>query len=186
VTDPNHNDTLHLFSGTPNTSCARAEIETDNFTGSYTLPSYAGQCSGEPSATNLLKSMQTTYIGTGDANLAGIGGTQLPQTQTTIWPNGQTAETAYTYDFSQTWTDYNYELTDLPVVTQNFTTGSVLNQTTYDYGQCTPGALLQQKQTRYTWQDNPSFLNANFLAQVENTCVPSAGNSIRSFPLGMA
>ena len=27
------------------------------------------------------------------------------------------------------------------------------------------------------WQDNPSFLNANFLAQAENTCIPSAGHT---------
>lgn len=175
VTDPNGNSTLYKFSDNgPGTE----QTEVDSLNGAYSIPTYSGQCQGQPVAPNLVKSVVTTYLATGGENVLNLtSAVQIPQTVTTILPTGQTAQTTYNYDYTQSWTDTNWEWVGDQDVTQNYTTGSVLSQTNSDYGQCAPGPILQQTQTRYMWQDNPSYFTANFLAQPENTCIPATGQS---------
>lgn len=176
VTDPQNNDTMHVFSGG---SATAPEIETDYFSGRSTFPanySGASSCSNIPSVSNLVKTVFTSYVPSGEIPLGQstvMGGgvpltlLTLPQTRTTVWPGGSTSQVVYKYDSTrqdQETENVNFWKPNQPPIS-NYSTGSLTDEYDYDYAPCgSTGKLLRHTHTDYEWQVNGAYANGNLLA----------------------
>jgi RHS repeat-associated protein len=177
VTDPSGNDTAHYIG-------SGYEGETDYYSGTfvpsnpYGEPSKNGPCTGLPYASNLLKSVLTSYETIGKWQRA-----QIPISTTTILPTGQMSQVTYQYDgLDPSYTYYaNGQYTTKPYqfdglsplsvtgnpVNQSIYMGSKTRERDYDWGQCAPGALLRTTNTQFAWQatgNNNAYFNANLVS----------------------
>jgi RHS repeat-associated protein len=181
VTDPQGNDTLHVFNVLIAGSSSFTN-ETDYFEGAYSYPSYSGQCAPLPSAQNLVQSTLTRYKQTqGGAPNDPLGEgvnffRAIPDQVKTVTNNGLVSEVDYQYDFINTWTDYTPFQTLGPYP---FTHGNLLTTALYDYGQCAPGPLLRTTSTGYKWIDDTTgtYLAANLVALPSSVTVSGSGNN---------
>ncbi|RZU42417.1 RHS repeat domain-containing protein [Edaphobacter modestus] len=179
VTDPQLNDTLHIFAplGSSFGSCGNNEYETDVFTGSYSVPSYSGSCSQLPSAPNLISAKFTTYVGASDSSgsplFVGGSGGELPKTITTMWPNGEMSTITNSYDMSGTWYDQSAVVASVspsPLM-HSFSYGVKKSQQVTDYGHCAPGNLLATTNNQYYWEisGNRDYLSSNLIDLMQNS-----------------
>ncbi|HEY3769226.1 MAG TPA: hypothetical protein VGN44_11180, partial [Candidatus Angelobacter sp.] len=129
VTDPLVNDTVHTFSHVGaiiGTGCPAYETTTQSFQGSG-------------GSRQLLKQVDTTYAGSGIANVVPIS------IKTTLYPSGKVSLITKQYDLGLG--------ANQPIF------GNVTKEFEYDWG----GALLSETDTTYQWQIDSRYLNAHLL-----------------------
>jgi RHS repeat-associated protein len=132
------------------------------------------------------------------------GVSRLPAIVTTTLDNGQQSQTLNTWDNSGTYVynapgfngQYVYNAVSGIMVDPNTgvavpppppdgVLGSLLSKQEYDYGSGAPGALLRTTNTQYMWQNNSSYLSANWLSQPASTTVnDGSGNQIAQTTYG--
>jgi YD repeat-containing protein len=98
---------------------------------------------------------------------SGIGA--VPTAKRTIWPNGSTSSSSYSYDPGFAVTDFNGNSTTAPY-------GVKAGEQDFDYGQSSngsPGSLLRTITTAYWWQSDTSdpVLALNILNPVSSTTI---------------
>ncbi|HZU31796.1 MAG TPA: hypothetical protein VFB79_11815, partial [Candidatus Angelobacter sp.] len=144
VTDPDHNDTVHIVNGQDNLGCMLYETSTRFYNGSS-----AGGL--------LLKQVDTHYIGgllpddTGVSNT--MHGNFVPDSiKTTVYPSNKVMLITKSYDQVQPGTGVIF--------------GNVVSEKVYDWGQAgsgQPGGLLRETDTTYQWQGNSAYLTTRLL-----------------------
>jgi RHS repeat-associated protein len=168
VTDPDGNDTVHLF-GAVN----YLESESRSYNGSSS------------NSGNLLKTVDKAYVGSNTAQFG--NGYLLPTTVTTTLAGGQTSESCIYYDnqsYSGSgvcpsptisgsaptfWDHTSYNLTPYQAIY-----GSEVERDEHDYGSGGPGALLRKTVTTYQY-GNQSYLNANIMDRVSQITIYNGG-----------
>jgi RHS repeat-associated protein len=162
VTDPNGNDTVHLFTRFGTGGGFPAYYETQ-----------ATYYQGPQSNNAVLKTVSTSYTPTNNCvvpmlngrGIVGNGGiAQIASSKTTTWANGQANGIQYNYDsgfscLSATWGPNGLVYGNTSVGTALY--GKITSQWEYDYGapgSNTWGPLLKQTLTNYAWQaGNPNY-----------------------------
>ncbi|GEM_PF-6045664 len=139
VRDPLLNDTVHTFTDL-NKTCAFYETKTEF---------YSGEQTGGVLQETVITDYSWTSVATGQPPV-----NVVPLRKTTVWPNGQTKKTEYSYDAGFTY--------------GGSTIGSYGKQTAvneFDYGPGAPGALLKSITTNYWWQSpgGSSYKDNNLL-----------------------
>jgi RHS repeat-associated protein len=160
VTDPNQNDTVHIFTPLDNGACMMYETSTQFYNGSNT--------SGA-----LLKQVDTHYLSalvpdeTGYP--AGMFGNVVPDSiKTTVYPSNKVSQVTKSYDPPQSSTGVIF--------------GNVITEKAYDWGPGTSGPLLRETDTVYQWQANSAYLTARLLDEPASVAVvsPNAGSNTKS------
>ncbi len=157
VTDPAGNDTTHLMGVG---SCLAYETLTNYYAGSYT--------SGSP-----IKTVTTNYSYNALTGLSldpwqSVYANVVPSWVTTQWQTGQQSKINYTYDsgFPFYWFytyinepyNYPYGTTTVPGIYGLY--GKQIAKAEYDFGASSP---TRTTNTRYEFQDYPSYLSNNLL-----------------------
>src|SRR5260370_10691823 len=120
---------------------------------------------GSYSSNNLLNEVDTTYLNTG------YGATVIPVSiQTTL--GGKVNKRTIAYDAGFTYFDSRGNHW-MPY-------GSVMSVTDYDYGSGSPGSVLRQTNTTYSWQSGshaPTYLSENILRLPVSVIVTDGTNT---------
>lgn len=161
VTDPLGNDVVHGFTDLTG-GCSLYETQTKYY-------------SGSSGSGTLLKTVNTDYTWNGNpyATTSPTSAINVvPIRLTTIWGNGQTRKTEYTYDSGFTFlTIYNGSVPGI------YGLKTAVNE--FDYGSGTPGPFLRSKQTSYLSQSpaGTQYLSYNVLNVPSGVAVYDAANN---------
>ncbi len=159
VTDPNGNDTVHVFKSVASSQCTGGpgagfhETQTKYF-------------SGLKDTGALLKQVDTSYARatmlstpSGEMSEANIFPTDI---LTTVHPSGKV---------NLVHTDY-----DSAFGVNGPSLGAVTAEKVYDWGASAPGPLLRETDTTYQWQINGGYLTTAHLLDIPATVVVKDGN----------
>jgi YD repeat-containing protein len=147
VTDPNGNDTVHVFKAVASSQCYYGggspgfhETQTKYF-------------QGTKDSGTLLKQVDTSYgratMKPGNNGLSFEADVFPTDIQTTLYPSGKT---------SLVHKDYDYAFgANVP------SAGAVTAEKVYDWGNGGAGALLRETDTTYQWHVNAAYLSAGML-----------------------
>jgi RHS repeat-associated protein len=135
-TDPNGNDTAHVFS-------YLAGGGSEGYVETSTLYYQGAKAAGQ-----MLKRVDTDYaLATAiSSHIANVFPTSI---QTAVYPSGKVSLVTKAYDTGPG--------SGAPVF------GNVVTEKEYDWGQGTPGALLRETDTTYQWQTNSAYLTAQLV-----------------------
>jgi RHS repeat-associated protein len=136
VLDPNGNETAHVFRTVTSLPCTFYEVQTRTYQGAHTNGA-------------LLHTVDTHYLaGLGFTASSTFAANVVPDIITTTLPGNRVSKVVRQYDSGSG---------------NMITFGKVTNEKVYDFGSGTPGTLLRETVTTYTWQGNSAYLNVGLL-----------------------